>query len=529
MESLSKRMQQQFGRLKRKAEKTKPPRVTATQREAAKEALAQEELLRDSLGLPPKKRDKKFYGDLAERQWVRDLIGSEHGVTGDLWDDPYGVSAAPKKTWSTGPSKPPVGILRVVHADGGPIMERAVSSYDQDWWDVAAAVYPPVDGVMEIPEASVSWKEGTVAFNPCTFDATTSYMQSAWGRKLDDYDKDYAKYHPLATDGGIPQEYTATVIQGMIEPYGFRISRIRIRAGSLASGEETSKWIRALGCNPYAMIDHTTTNEQAIQRMRDEGFPAESIPTLEEANRRWRLEFHDEPLRPSIIGMAGYQSSGVATGAGMGHATYLSPRGTYGNWKLSIQLAPTEQVRYMKDPEMPAYVRRRGRLDFGLQDVKRPDGSTLAVMVGGKYHPAGSGLLPALPKSEPPPEELPAEGLEPNTEIERLGVDKGQCVSCNEIFDLDEMVDGMLVCHDCYAQIWEDYKCPKCNMRFSRVPPDFDAIYNADPERPEFVCPNPACDEDISLPGNTPELETVQRGIVAYIERADADWEGRTP
>lgn len=420
------------------------------------------------------------------------------GVKGK-WADPWRGESQQLPLGTGTPSyqpKPPCGTIKVVNADGADIFTATVAHVDDDWWGVASAVYPPDEqNVMTIPESAVHWREEAVGFNACTFDATDDYMQAQWGKRLDSNDKDWAKYHPLATDGGIPQEYTADVLHGLVEPYGFGVDRIRVPKGALLLGGQATKWILALGCNPYAMVDHSTTNEEAIARLKADGVPEAELPTLEAANALWRFEFGDEPLRPSVVGMAGYTGP-EKVGFGMGHAKYLSYRApSASGWKVSVQLAPLSQIRYTVPPDLLPYTRRHGKLSLKLEGIDRPDGRPVAVMRGGHYvdPDAASPTAPALAATSDSWMDDPYDPYDSDLPLvpgEHAGGSASEplihCYACSVEMSADEMMPGMLLCQDCYADAWSGFRCPTCHHRFDSDPPEYDHKHG-------FLCSNPAC------------------------------------
>lgn len=250
----------------------------------------------------------------------------------------------------------------------------------RDWWDEAIKYYTPQDKAIIIPKDRVSFTYGAVKFNACVFTATDDYLAARWGRKLHTTDRDWMAEHQLSTDDGVPMEYMALVVHAMLEPYGMGVSAIRVRKGSLSAGDGLLPFISALGVNPFALIDRETSNAQAAEKLG---------MTLAEANKLWRVEFHDDPLPGcTIIGEKGWTSgSGVQTGSFGGHSRYLSPRARPGNWAISIALAPLEQIDYLVPVDVPEYKPRKGEPTLNLDSIRTPDGNApVAVRVQGTYY-----------------------------------------------------------------------------------------------------------------------------------------------
>jgi hypothetical protein len=285
--------------------------------------------------------------------------------------------------------KPPAGFGSVLGKDGQEIYSFSVAGGDADWWEVACQAFPTLidkdgDTVLQIPETCVTFKEQDLKFQSCTYDATEQLVQSLFGRKLSPEDRGWLARHPFATDEGIPTEYTATCVQGLVEPYGLRVSRVRVRRGKFTPGQEYTNWKLALGCNPFAMADGKTTNAEAAQKLGMS--PAD-------ADAMFRFEYDDRPLPGSIVGETGWTSSQVTSGgvgAQGGHARYVAPRGGSANWVVSVQLDWANRVEYQKAPVVPAYHgdgtgRRRGKLTLNLSDIRRADGRPVAVLKSGRY------------------------------------------------------------------------------------------------------------------------------------------------
>jgi hypothetical protein len=274
----------------------------------------------------------------------------------------------------------PAGRIMVVCKDGTMNGPWVVSSSDYDFWDLLVLAYPAADGTCYIPEDHCDFEYKLPSFNACTFRACEDYLQARWGRKLHTTDQDWLAQHPLATDQGLPTAATPICLQGMLEPYGMGVSRVRVRKGLLLIGDELTKFAFALGCNPIGLQDNQTDNVQFSALTGGQVSP-------EEADRQFRFEFSDHALPGSIVGEIGWTSGGgVQAGALGGHARYLAPRAQPGNWQISIQLAPLEQIRYMVPIALPEYTPRRGDGTLLLGSITKLDGSLVAVKHQGWYY-----------------------------------------------------------------------------------------------------------------------------------------------
>lgn len=287
----------------------------------------------------------------------------------------YGGSGSSSSSSSGG-----AGRVWIAREDGTLMGPWTVPWLHREWWDEAKKHYAPLEGSIVIPKACVEFSYESVKFNGCVFTATDDYMTARWGRKLHSSDRDWLAEHPLATDDGIPMEYMPTCIHQMLEPYGMAVSAVRIRRGTLAAGPQLQQFMDALGINPFAMIDRETSNAAAAKKLG---------MTEAEANKLWRVEFHDEPLIGcTIVGEKGWaNSNGVSTGSMGGHSRYLAPRAKPGNWSVSVQVAPAEAVEYLVPLVSPEYVPRKGAATPVLESIKIPDGSApVAVKFNGTYY-----------------------------------------------------------------------------------------------------------------------------------------------
>jgi len=333
--------------------------------------------------------------------------------------------------------------------------KKYVVPYDcEGWFDIAQHVWPTAGDVMRVPMAHCKFSYGEPVFNACVYNATNDYMQARWGRKLDDSDRRWLAAHPLSTDSGVPQEYTATCVDQLVSPYGLRVSRVRLRKGSLVIGDSLMAWIHALGCNPFALADRSTSNAEAAERM---GMP------LDQANQLWRVEFTDEPLPCSIIGERGWSNTTtVKTGNYGGHARYLAPRAHAGDWFISVQLDTDTQVAHLVPPPNPEYTPRRGAESLLLSTITGPDGQLIAEKINLVWTAVGSTVVPVTtPETEETPllADAPDEFLRDDQEM--------RCMMCSHVpLRAADFLDDVELCVDCLDEAWQNYQCPHCHADF---------------------------------------------------------------
>lgn len=441
----------------------------------------------------------------------------------DAYDDPYGRDFGKKDyTKSSKPSTGSTYVSRKVyvqHKDGS--LQAFSMPYDcHGWFDLATEVYPVTKegstDTITIPIERCEFSYGEPAFNACVYTATQDYISARWGRKLDDSDRRWLARHPLATDGGIPQESTITAIQQLVAPYGMKVSRVRIRAGALVLGDQNMQWAMALGCNPMALADRRTANADAAKLLNmDEA----------SANQLWRLEFSDEPLPGSIVGERGWTNgTGVSVGAMGGHARYLAPRARAGDWFVSIQLAPDQEVEYLTAPPDPEYVERKGAPTLLVSRTLGPTGELIAVKDGTTWRrwtdirdgkpatPAPSPVTPPAPTTPsavvvgPPQLATTASTAvtpRPAASPYSPSTDTFLCTLCDSHCDDIERAyryTTIDVCVDCALEAWRGVSCGTCDKspRWNTLP--FPVAVSAD-EGFEYQCD--FCHDPIIVPFET--------------------------
>lgn len=415
---------------------------------------------------------------------------------------------------------PKPGIIRVVNDDGSVVGSFTIGD-DFAWWYRNARfawrdhnVHTIGDDeIVDIPAKFAKITKVAPSFSSCTFDSTKDYLEAIWGRKLDASDKAWMGRHPKAEEMGVPQEYSPIAIAELVEPYNLRISRIRVSTNAFFTGEALDQWVLALGCNPFAVGDHATTNEVAAERL---GI------TLADAAELWRFDFGDHPLAPSILGERQLATPQASLGKRGGHARYLAPRAGHGEWFISIQLAPKGEVSYVSDPVFPPYIPREDTITLMMFNTKGPNNVDLDSPSW--YHQWKSlGFQPEVVVSPPP--SLPsgqADGGEasivsdPNEQaymIEQVGrahildnqMSDQQCAECQEWLPEDLMLDGVkALCFGCYIDLWDGYVCgnKRCQLHYSKESGHIPLIIGVDATKDRDVlygCPNPKCNEQFTL------------------------------
>lgn len=408
----------------------------------------------------------------------------------------------------------------------------------RDWYDHAKHCWPEVAGMVEIPVEHCKFTYDTPKFNPCVYHATKDYLQSRWGISLHDTDRSWLASHPLATDDGIPQADFITCVHELVEPYDFKVDRVRVVAGTLMMGEHINAWMMALGCNPFAMVDHKTTNAEAAERMG---------MTLQEANELWRFEFGEDCLAGSIVGEKGWAGgNGVKTGNLGGHARYVAPRDhSHGNWFGCIQLKRKDQVSYISDPPSVEYVPRKGTPRLMVSQTTDPNGVIIALLrsnssynwdpvspmiptaPGSNAAAAMTGTPPVVGAIPPLPVARGAEDVsEPEAEDDQFKFtgffgptdsDFGSTLSVDDPFDksdktyctfcgTEELVEALMyngvICKSCHDELWDTgLSCNKCETTFNRDHYPEPVAYDSKTEEVEWRCPT--CFEGLFVPLNT--------------------------
>jgi len=238
-----------------------------------------------------------------------------------------------------------------------------------------------VDGqlskVFTIKPEHTAWKKDT-SKNPlmCAYDATSKFLDSILGVKIDSDDASWYKSHPLITTNGLPQEHTITVLNDLVSIYGIGIKKVYCRKGTSAF-PETLKWQQVLGINPTAQMTRDASNEEFLSSL-----PEEAREFLNASS--WDFEYVDElPKVPLVIMNGG--SGSTTWAAGLGHASYSSPRGYKGNgWYIALSYDRIENCNRFVDP--PTTAGTEGTNDIlDISNCKDDEGNLIKTSVEKSY------------------------------------------------------------------------------------------------------------------------------------------------
>lgn len=222
----------------------------------------------------------------------------------------------------------------VVTSDGAEVSRKTFVPFTPEYADALAQVYPySLDDkgfiTLRIPKEAYKVRDaGYRGPKPlmCGFHATKSYMNAMFGMSLDLDDEKFYETHPAVKPNGLPAAETLRVIQELIDPYGLRVSRVRLTPG-VSVPPELLLWFNHLGVNPLALSDRITSNAE---------FAEASGMDLGEVDKMFRLDFGEKPLKPGIICTSGNVGTGYGTVGG--HAQYGGPRCKIAKADMSLQL-----------------------------------------------------------------------------------------------------------------------------------------------------------------------------------------------
>lgn len=214
--------------------------------------------------------------------------------------------------------------------------------------------------VVNIQPENAIWKRShgkTVAC--CAFTATNEFLKFVLGGSLHSSDQTWYTNHPLTEAAGLPAAHTITLLNDLVKPWGIGVSRVWIRAAHI-DWDEHHEWCKVLGCNPMAVGDQESTNEQYVQTQLNfareakatEEQLAEYEAQLREEVKGFRLEYvpaDSLPRLPMVLCEGGYNSQYASGG---GHASFSSPRMHKGSrWGIALQFDRLENcVRHAEPP-----------------------------------------------------------------------------------------------------------------------------------------------------------------------------------
>lgn len=234
----------------------------------------------------------------------------------------------------------PLGVV-VVAGNKGYVHKEFVFIEKQLIWDALIRAWPVKEekgmAFVFMPEKAAKYQKAKPM--SCLYNAVDFYMNALLGRKMDSADHDFFDEHPLTGKNGVSQPNTLRVTHELTEPYGVCVSRVRVWPGTTIAGD-LKQWMGVLGVNPLAMLDRQTSNKTFCEKT---GLPEA------DADRQFRFEFSEEPLRPAIS-CGTYYEDDKGTKKIVGHASYESPRAPYLSHIMQFQLAHRDKVNWDKEP-----------------------------------------------------------------------------------------------------------------------------------------------------------------------------------
>lgn len=161
----------------------------------------------------------------------------------------------------------------------------------------------------------------------CVFNATDKYVQAIVGGRLDDSDREWFRSRAVVQHAGVPLHEAIQVVHHLVRPYGLGVSRVLIPSGT--AYEFDPAVVAALGVNPIAAIDSSTSNETA----RASGLQG-----------NWLMDYVSDFTGPAIV-FAGMHHEVIASGGG--HTEFKSPRAALTrDWDLAIQVNRLDNIQY---------------------------------------------------------------------------------------------------------------------------------------------------------------------------------------
>lgn len=406
--------------------------------------------------------------------WRPRWANPNYGNGGDFMD---GYGAGYGAGGYTGYTKPKaIGNILVYDAKNEQNIVAALELDEYDEWKYKLMVEhwgkPDDDGNFRIPSTAVTeYRTGHLSFNPCTFDATKKYLSKLLGVGLDSEDEDWLRYHQFALAEGISDRKLPTALHQLTEVYGIGVSRIRYRKGLyLLDDEEQIRWMGLLGCNPMAVANHATTNAEAAEILQ--------MP-LDQIDRDFRVDFHDEPLRPSVVGEKG--GSGIGQAGNFyspGHARFLGPRATgYADWTISLQFARLEHIEYLLPVVLPEYTPRSPEKTFLWMDLLRPNGKRIDHRDGWwdreeekKKKKNGDSNNSHVKAKGSGNTEAFLNGTKRLHRVSAKMTQQIKCISCKAWFHHTYIENCVDVCQSCWEKAWQGVRCPykdKCGLLMS--------------------------------------------------------------
>lgn len=291
-----------------------------------------------------------------------------------------------------------------------------------------------LDTIVMPIEHGIWMKRQRIAPLACAYHATKGVLKNLFGVEFSQEDEAWFLGHGLLQPGGLPMPDTLRVIQGLIAPYNFRVSRVRILPGLAVRGNML-EWRPILGMNPMALADRGTTNAEYAEAV---GQP------LVQVNNLYRMEYNAEPFTAGVVCEASEKSE-------HGHASYAAPRRkTTGDELISYQIARVSADPWVMEPPEWPYVEAEIEEVLDIWAMVRREDTEKKERIFELVDD-----VPATDKS-----------------MKLLArVNAGICPMCRA----GEIAKDHAMCGSCWSAIWDGYKCPDkyCDAQFYTRPPHY--------------------------------------------------------
>jgi len=201
-----------------------------------------------------------------------------------------------------------------------------------------------------VHESEMEWREGFRQVSCCVLESTKTYLKNLFGITLGFEDDRWFQQNAMVTSDGVPENWAATIVHQLIEPYGLGVSKIRIWPSALWSiYKERTSWTRALGANPLFLSDGQTTNREAVEKLA--GGSDKVTKALEK--EVWGFDCGTEPLFPGLLM---YQTDKSRVGHN-GACSYVGPRGSFSrdDFCMSLRIDRLENINYAGPLELKPY------------------------------------------------------------------------------------------------------------------------------------------------------------------------------
>lgn len=344
-----------------------------------------------------------------------------------------------------GDSDKVLGLICVNDATGKTIFSQTITSDRPSVWADFKDAYGAKTvekfpwPIVFIPEENAAWTRAKPL--SCLFQATKGLLRNMWGTDLDHDDQDFFDHHPLAGVDGVSLPNTLRVVQEIIDPYGFRISRVHLMPGTPIHGD-LAQWADVLGLNPIALGDHATSNEMFANLTGQD-------PAV--VDKTYNMEYTERKIRPCILCAVKPMSATSTTGENLGHAEYVGARAKRSGYEPTMQIRVDRGnfVHWFKEPAFPE-VEDVGGVELSLWSCKAPDGTSMASWYNrknqGNFHQGSSKGITSDRGS---------------TYLHLLGDGNFECYICFEKKNKDVRV-GANLCKGCWNDLWKRFVCPTC-------------------------------------------------------------------